>query len=51
MLTIGSLSNEDVKRLQPVFQACYDVFQSVDGIYYKVIIEGQEYILHRLVYS
>ncbi len=48
MLTIGSLSNEDVKRLQPVFQACYDVFQSVDGIYYKVIIEGQEYILHRL---
>ncbi len=48
MITIGELTSEDVKKYQPIFQACYELFQSVNGVYYKININGEEKILHRV---
>ncbi len=48
MITIGELNAEDVKKYEPVFQACYDLFHDVSGVYYKIEINGEEKILHRI---
>ena len=48
MITIGELTSEDVQKYQPIFQACYELFQSVNGVYYKINIDGEEKILHRV---
>ena len=48
MITIGELTSEDVQKYQPIFQACYEIFQSVNGVYYKINIDGEEKILHRV---
>ncbi len=47
MITIGELTYKDIKKYQPIFQACYDLFQNVDGVYYKISINEEEKILHR----
>ena len=48
MITIGELTSEDVQKYQPIFQACYELFHSVNGVYYKINIDDEEKILHRI---
>ncbi len=46
MITVKELNNDDIKHYHEAFQTCYDLFQDVSGIFYKVEIDGQEKILY-----
>lgn len=48
MVSVCELTEEDIKKYKLVFQACYDLFNDVSGLYYKIKINGNERILHRM---
>lgn len=47
MIDIQEISELDIPRYAPIFGCIYDLFQDYVGVYFKLVIDGEEKILQR----